>query len=119
MTEKQKMLKGHLYQPYSDELIKERDFCKKVLYEYNLLKPDDRENREYILKRLLDCKGELCIEQPFYCSYGYNIHIGMNFYSDVHLIILDKAPVYIGDNVVLGPNVNIYTSTYPSSETKK
>lgn len=119
MTEKQKMLKGHLYQPYSGELIKERDFCKKVLYEYNLLKPDDRENREYILKRLLDCKGELCIEQPFYCSYGYNIHIGMNFYSDVHLTILDKAPVYIGDNVVLGPNVNIYTSTYPYNEIER
>lgn len=119
MSEKEKMLAGRLYQPYSQELVQEREFCKKVLYEYNHLKPDDRKNKDYILKQLLHCSGELCIEQPFYCSYGYNIHIGKNFYSDVHLTILDKALVYIGNNVVFGPNVNIYTSSHPYNEVER
>lgn len=119
MSEKQKMIEGHLYQPYSEELYKDREFCKAVLYEYNNLKPMDRENRDLVLKRLLNCQGELCIEQPFYCSYGYNITVGLNFYSDVNLTILDKGKVYIGNNVIMGPSVNIYTANHPFNENQR
>lgn len=119
MSEKQKMLDGHLYQPYSEELYKDREYCKGMLFEYNHLHPLDKEHRDFILKKLLKCRGELCIEQPFYCSYGYNIHIGVNFYSDINLTILDKAVVHIGDNVILGPNVNIYTSQHPFHEIER
>lgn len=119
MSEKQKMLAGHLYQPYSEELYKDREYCKGMLFEYNRLNPLDKNNRDLILKKLLNCKGELCIEQPFYCSYGYNISIGVNFYSDVNLTILDKASVQIGDNVIIGPNVNIYTSSHPFHEVER
>ncbi|MCI9049998.1 MAG: sugar O-acetyltransferase [Coprobacillus sp.] len=119
MSEKQKMLDGHLYQPYSEELYKDREYCKGMLFEYNHLHPLDKEHRDFILKKLLKCQGELCIEQPFYCSYGYNIHIGVNFYSDINLTILDKAVVHIGDNVILGPNVNIYTSQHPFHEIER
>ena len=119
MSEKQKMLEGHLYQPYSDELYKDRQFCKGMLFEYNHLNPLKREERDLILKKLLNCQGELCIEQPFYCSYGYNIFIGINFFSEVGLTILDKSNVTIGDNVVIGPNVNIYTSSHPFNESQR
>ncbi|MEG0366172.1 MAG: sugar O-acetyltransferase [Coprobacillus sp.] len=119
MNEKQKMLEGHLYQPYSDELYKDREYCKGMLFEYNHLNPLMKDDRDLILKKLLNCKGELCIEQPFYCSYGYNIQIGLNFFSDVGLTILDKAMVTIGDNVVIGPNVNIYTSSHPFNEAQR
>lgn len=119
MSEKQKMLEGHLYQPYSNELYKDREFCKGLLYEYNQLNPLDKDGRDLILKRLLKCKGELCIEQPFYCNYGYNITIGINFYSDICLTILDQGTVMIGDNVILGPHVNIYTASHPYNEVQR
>ncbi|WP_028044521.1 sugar O-acetyltransferase [Candidatus Stoquefichus massiliensis] len=119
MSEKQKMLEGHLYQPYSSELYKDREFCKGLLHEYNLLNPLDKDSRDLILKKLLKCKGELCIEQPFYCSYGYNITIGLNFYSDVGLTILDQGGVSFGDNVILGPHVNIYTASHPYNEVQR
>lgn len=119
MSEKDKMLEGHLYQPYSSELYKEREFCKGMLYEYNRLHPLDKEGKDLILKKLLHCHGELCIEQPFYCKYGYNIEIGLNFYSDVHLTILDQALVSIGNHVVIGPNVNIYTGSHPYNEVQR
>lgn len=119
MSEKEKMLKGHLYQPYTNELYQDREFCKQVLFEYNHLNPKKKQERDLILKRLIHCAGELCIEPPFYCSYGYNISIGLNFYSDVHLTILDKAKVKIGNNVILGPNVNIYTSSHPFNEMER
>ena len=119
MSEKEKMLEGHLYQPYSSELYKDREFCKGLLFEYNHLNPLDKDDRDLILKRLLNCKGELCIEQPFYCNYGYNITIGLNFYSDVNLTILDQGGVVFGDNVILGPNVNIYTAAHPYNEIQR
>ena len=119
MSEKQKMLEGHLYQAYSDELYKDRQYCKAMLFEYNQLNPLSRNDRDLILKKLLHCEGELCIEQPFYCNYGYNITIGLNFYSDIHLTILDKATVTIGNNVICGPNVNIYTSAHPFNEVQR
>ena len=119
MSEKQKMLDGHLYQPYSSELYKDREFCKGMLYEYNKLSPLDSEERDLILKRLLKCKGELCIEQPFYCQYGYNITVGLNFYSDVNLTILDQGTVVFGDHVIIGPNVNIYTASHPFNEAQR
>ena len=119
MSEKEKMLNGHLYQAYSRELYQDREFCKGMLYEYNRVSPMDKDSRDLILKKLLNCKGELCIEQPFYCSYGYNITIGLNFYSDVNLTILDQGGVSIGDNVILGPNVNIYTASHPYNEVQR
>ena len=119
MSEKEKMLEGHLYQPYSSELYKDREFCKGLLFEYNHLNPLDKDDRDLILKRLLNCKGELCIEQPFYCNYGYNITIGLNFYSDVNVTILDQGCVVFGDNVILGPNVNIYTAAHPYNEIQR
>lgn len=119
MSEKQKMLDGHLYQTYNEELYKDREYCKGLLYEYNRLSPIDKDNRDFLLKKLLNCKGELCIEQPFYCSYGYNIDIGMDFYSDVNLTIIDKNKVTIGNHVIIGANVSIYTACYPYNEIER
>lgn len=119
MSEKDKMLEGHLYRAYAHELYKDREFCKGLLYEYNHTHPLKKDERDLILKKLLNCHGELCIEQPFYCSYGYNITIGLNFFSDVNLTILDKATVTIGNNVIFGPNVHIYTSSHPYNEVQR
>lgn len=119
MSEKDLMINGHLYQPYEKELYKDREFCSGMLYEYNRLNPFQKDERDLILKRLLHCKGELCIEPPFYCSYGYNITIGYNFYSDVQLTIKDQGNVFIGDNVIFGPNVHIYTASHPYNEVQR
>ena len=47
------------------------------------------------------------------------IVVGLNFYSDINLTILDKAKVSIGDNVILGPNVQIYTAAHPYNEVQR
>ena len=58
-------------------------------------------------------KQEFLIEQPFYCDYGYNIHIGENFYCNVNCVILDAAPVTFGNNVFIAPNCGFYTAGHP------
>lgn len=108
------MLAGQLYQA-SDELLREeRRHAKKVLREYNDSSPDESEKRALILKELFAAAGAgIEIEPPFYCDYGYNISVGRHFYANHNCVILDGAAVTIGDDVFLGPAVQIYTATHP------
>ena len=115
MTEKEKCSLGMLYDAnYDRELVEERQMCKDICHEYNLVKPSDLERRREILRKLLGKTGkEFLIEQPFYCDYGYNIEIGENFYSNVNCVILDGAKVKFGDNVFVAPNCGFYTAGHP------
>lgn len=115
MTEKDKMLAGMIYDANNDSaLIAERLECKELCHDYNNLRPKDTENRKKIMTQILgSTKGDFLIEQPFHCDYGYNIHIGRNFYSNHNLVILDAAPVIFGDNVFVAPNCGFYTSGHP------
>lgn len=115
MTEKEKMLKGMIYDANNaPELIAERADCKELCHDYNHLRPKDIEGRRRIIMELLgSVKGNFLIEQPFLCDYGYNIHIGDNFYANHNLVILDEAPVIFGDNVFIAPNCGFYTAAHP------
>lgn len=115
LTEKEKCHRGELYDAnYDAELIRERQLCKEILYEYNHLRPSEMGHREAILRKLLGKTGEaFLIEQPFYCDYGYNIEIGENFYANMNCVILDGAKVTFGDNVFVAPNCGFYTAGHP------
>lgn len=113
MSEKEKMLAGLPYQSWEKQLCKDRDDAKDIVFTYNGMKPSLRKERKKLLASLLDTKQQFHIESPFYCDYGYNIHIGENFYANHNCIMLDCAAITIGDNVLLGPNVAIYTAGHP------
>lgn len=113
-TEKEKMLAGELYLAFHEELVKDREAAKELLFEYNNLRPSETDRRQALLRRLLgSTRKEFLIEQPFRCDYGYNVHIGENFYANMGCTILDEAEVRFGDNVLLAPNVSIYTAGHP------
>ena len=113
-SEKAKMISGKPYKAFGDELLKERQYAKEQVFKFNSFRPNEITQRNEVLKNLLGkTKSTLFIEPPFRCDYGYNIEIGENFYSNYNLIILDCAKVIIGDNVLMGPNVSIYTAGHP------
>lgn len=115
MTEKEKMLKGMIYDAnYDAQLIGERHNCKELCRDYNDLRPKEMEARDKLLRRILgEVKGSILIEQPFNCDYGYNISVGKNFYANYNLVILDEAKVTFGDNVFIAPNCGFYTAGHP------
>ncbi|MAM17928.1 MAG: sugar O-acetyltransferase [Christiangramia sp.] len=122
-TEKEKMLAGEAYIAVGrkgEELFKERQFAKELLFQFNNLPPSEIRERNEILKKLLGKTGKnFYFEPPFRCDYGYNIEIGRNFYSNYNLTVLDCASVKIGDNVMLGPNVQLYTAGHPIHHEKR
>lgn len=115
MTDKEKMLAGLPYNPFgSGQLVEERATCKEKCHDYNNLRPKEMLLRDELLRGLLgSVKGDLLIEQPFNCDYGYNIKVGHNFYANFNLVILDEAPVTFGDNVFIAPNCSFYTACHP------
>ncbi|WP_297438667.1 sugar O-acetyltransferase [uncultured Clostridium sp.] len=114
MTEKEKMLNGDLYLSFGEELFTERQKAKELLFDFNALRPSMVTERNTILKDLLGFMGEnIFIEPPFRADYGYNISFGNRSYSNYNLTVLDCAKVTIGDDVLIGPNVNLFTAGHP------
>lgn len=103
-----------MYNAADQELYEARIRAKHLTYLYNTCDPADMEKRAAIMKELIGEQAERTwIEAPFYCDYGTNIEFGDNFYSNVHLTILDCAKVTFGHDVMIGPNVDIYTAGHP------
>lgn len=115
MSEKEKMIKGELYNAdYDEELIFEREKAKDLCFELNNTKPSDVFRRKEILKELLGKTGEeFHIESDFWCDYGYNIKLGENFYANHSVIMLDAGGITFGDNVFIAPQCGFHTSGHP------
>ncbi|MGF1735379.1 sugar O-acetyltransferase [Photobacterium satsumensis] len=112
MTEKEKMLSGLPYNAWDDALEQERIYCRYILRELNFSIPETPEWRTSISK-LMGYESNAHLEPPFRCDYGYNIKVGKNFYTNFNCVFLDVAPITIGDDVLLGPNVQLYTVNHP------
>lgn len=119
-TEKEKMLAGELYNALDPQLVMERRKARQLIKELNDSRDEHQEVRARIYSQLFRTTGSnLWIEPPFYCDYGSNILLGENVYFNFNCVILDPAEVVIGNNVLFGPNVQIYTATHPLSHLER
>lgn len=113
-TEREKMLNGVLYNAADPDLTARRLNARHLLYAFNHSQADQEEFRQDTLRQLFGAMGSgVFIEPPFYCDYGENITLGDNVFFNFNCVILDPARVTIGNHVLVGPNVQIYTATHP------
>lgn len=111
--QRQYILSGNMYNDLTQELIEAREKAVRLTNEYNASFGQDAAVREAILKRILHSAGTgVHFEPNFRCEFGYNISIGNHFYANFDCIMLDGATIEIGDDVLLGPRVGIYTSNH-------
>lgn len=119
-SEKDKMLAGDLYDALDPQLVAERRRARDLLKALNESRDEEQEKRAGILRELLGAAGEgLWIEPPFFCDYGGNITLGNRVYFNFNCVVLDCAPVRVGDHVLFGPAVQIYTATHPLSAVER
>ena len=118
-SEKQKMLAGENYDPHDAELTRERTKCRDLLQALNATSEHQGEERLRIIAELTGKDTNVWLQPPFYCDYGTNITLGTNVYFNFNCVILDVAQVTIGDNVLFGPAVQIYTATHPVSASER
>ncbi|MCE9665312.1 sugar O-acetyltransferase [Halomonas sp. M5N1S17] len=114
MTEKEKMLAGELYDPRDAQLQRERRRARLLIKAFNDSSDDQGQERKRLLLELFGAMGKgTFIEPPFYCDYGGNISLGERVFFNFNCVILDVAVVTIGNHVMFGPNVQVYTATHP------
>ena len=113
-TQRERMLAGDLYIADDPELAAEALHARRMLDAFNRAPAEAGAERRAVLGQLLGGFGEDSeIRPPFYCDYGYGIHIGMRTFVNYGLVALDVAPITIGDDVQFGPNVQLLTPTHP------
>lgn len=114
MTEKEKMITGQFYFSADTELVNLRAKARLLFEEYNKTSVKDANKRTELIKLLFGGVGDrFYIEPSFKCDYGFNIHVGEDFYMNFDCIFLDVAEIRIGNNCMIAPQVAIYTATHP------
>ncbi len=110
------MLSGQIYNACDPQLITELNLNKERIQQYNNISATDLQARNALLQQILgQADDDTFINQPFYCDYGTQIRVGKRFFANFCFTVLDEAPVVIGDDCFIGPNVSIYTACHSTN----
>lgn len=110
---RQQMLSGSMYNDLSPELAQKRKQTVLMTNRYNNSYEEDAGFRENILRQFLHQIGKnVHFEPNFRCEFGFNITIGNNFFANFDCIMLDCNRITIGNNVLFGPRVGLYTGNH-------
>jgi maltose O-acetyltransferase len=110
----ERMLAGDLYIANDPALARASRDAIRMAAEYSRIWPAHPDTAARILRRLLGSVGEGTeIRAPLYVDYGRNITIGARTFINYNLTALDVVPITIGDDVQIGPNVQLLTPTHP------
>ena len=96
-----------------DTVFEEQKRCRRILQKLNFMDRGDFDGIAKVVEELLGEASGAFVNPPFYCDYGTHIRVGKNFFANYNCTIIDVAPVTIGDNCQMTPNVAIYTAGHP------
>lgn len=111
----ERMANQKLYYSNDEDLLTEQMKHLELQHDFNQTRPSEREKRQEMLKRMFAKVGENCyIQQPLYANWGgKNVHLGNDVYANFNLTIVDDCDIFIGNNVMFGPNVTLSAGTHP------
>lgn len=111
---RQRMLAGEPYQATDPELVDLLGRSQRILHTFNLCLPDAIQERQSLIQKLFGRIGTGSeVKPPFRCDYGFNIFAGDRLFINYDCVILDCNTVRLGDRVLIGPKVQIYTAMHP------
>lgn len=114
------MVRGDLYDASDRELLAARIAARRLTQRFRALDPADRDGRDAVLSSLLGAIGPGShIEAPFDCDYGTQVRIGSRVFVNMGCVFLDAAPITLGDDVQLGPCVQLLTADHPRDATER
>lgn len=115
ISEWERMVSGRLYSPADPEIAKRHRAGMLRCDRFNRIALWRGKTKQRALERLIPSAKGKNFEAfaPFYCEYGVNIHVGQNCFVNYNSVFLDVAPITLGDNVLIGPNVTLATPDHP------
>uniref|UniRef100_A0A7S3EIX8 Maltose/galactoside acetyltransferase domain-containing protein n=1 Tax=Rhodosorus marinus TaxID=101924 RepID=A0A7S3EIX8_9RHOD len=106
--QKELMLRGESYDASCKLLVLEREKAHDTCFDFNNTRNEkDRLRIIRELKITFPEDSEPWIVPPFYCDYGYNIHLGKDVFINFNCVFLDVVKISLGDNCLMGPGVQV------------
>jgi maltose O-acetyltransferase len=113
-TMRERMLAGDLYIADDSDLAAASLRAVALMHRFNQVDAADLTARRAVLAELLGSLGEGAeIRPPFHVDYGSYITVGARTFVNFGAVFLDVAPITIGEDVQMGPNVQLLTPTHP------
>ena len=118
-THYERMVDGDLYIADADpRIVAEQAAAHHLMEAYNTTPAADRDRRRALLDRMLGRVGrDVVVRPPFYCDFGTHLALGDRTFVNFGLVALDVAPITIGADCQLGPNVQLLTPIHPLDAT--
>lgn len=110
MTEFDRMRQGLPFNSLDADLRQRRETARLACARFNA--HPSKGNLRHIT-RLFAQHDAVVIEPGFQCDYGSQIHLGRGVYINFHCVFLDAADIHVGDDVLFGPGVHLYTIDHP------
>ncbi|MBV7300475.1 sugar O-acetyltransferase [Enterovibrio paralichthyis] len=114
MTAKDLLHSQQVYFCTDEAVALEQQQCLDKLYDFNHTRPTEVARRQELMTELFAEVGENCyIEPPLHANWAKHTHLGKNVYANFNLTLVDDTHIYIGDHVMIGPNVTLATAGHP------
>ena len=108
------MLAGELYRASDAEIQADLAATERWLARFNAALSEPIETRRALLAGKFAALGRgAVVRPPFFCDYGYNIHLGEDVFVNYNCVFLDVVGIVIGDRTQIGPGVHIYAADHP------
>lgn len=115
MTEYERMKAGLIYDSADADIMKVQLPLIDKLKQFNQTSSDEMDKRGELLREMFGSMGEGCyVEPPLRANWGgKHAFFGDHVYANFNLVLVDDGNIYVGDNVMFGPNVTVATANHP------
>lgn len=110
MTELEKMMSGQVFDGGDKEIDTIRAHASQTLLKLN--SSANAQERAELQVELFGKIGKSYIQPPFHCEFGKTIEIGEETFINMNVVMLDGAKITIGNHVLIGPSVQLYTASH-------
>ncbi|MEW1887154.1 sugar O-acetyltransferase [Streptomyces sp. NPDC048567] len=113
-TNHERMLAGDLYIADDPQIVEAQKRAVRLAARYLAAYTEDPDAAQPVVAELLGGLGTGAhIRPPLYVDYGSYITVGEDTFINYNLTALDVAPITIGRDCQIGPNVQLLTPTHP------
>lgn len=113
MREEEKIFAGKLFDAQTRELRDIKHKAHTLCMKFNSMDEYDPE-RLPLIRQFIGAIGEKYhFQGPIQFNYGSHTFVGENFFANFNLTVMDDGKIFIGNDVMMGPNVSLLCTNHP------
>lgn len=113
MREEEKIFAGKLFDARSQELRDKKHKAHELCRQFNTMDEYDPQRLPLVREFIGAIGRKYYFQGPIQFNYGCHTFIGENFFANFNLLVMDDGRIWIGDNVMVGPNVSLLCTNHP------